>query len=317
MLRLISHSARIHPCDERGHSCLNWAAALREEAPAYICWGGSILFCLGLEFHTEILAKQSDRGTNNNQEYFVISSGNWEQLTGSHLISIWKLLLKTESSNGWKGLIGMGKLGQADPLQSSSPRVLGPDDESCRAAFWMLVGTTLGAEICWNARFRDIRYAIHHGVDQNLKPRWLNSPGEQMLIASTKKHWAVNQRDFPWETIPWWRWPDGHLKALRFTRKKHEKTWKYLKRPFKASSWWKNHTNAKIYYNTIIVNFQFSSTLFNLHAKSLNRKEERSSYLVELLLVATVQEQKERTRKQKPQRDTDLNLFIATAKWNR
>ena len=42
----------------------------------------------------------------------------------------------------------MGKLGQADPLQSSSPRVLGPDDESCRAAFWMLVGTTLGAEIC-------------------------------------------------------------------------------------------------------------------------------------------------------------------------
>ena len=92
MLRLISHSARIHPCDERGHSCLNWAAALREEAPAYICWGGSILFCLGLEFHTEILAKQSDRGTNNNQEYFVISSGNWEQLTGSHLISIWKIL---------------------------------------------------------------------------------------------------------------------------------------------------------------------------------------------------------------------------------
>lgn len=28
---LISHSARVHPCDEHGHSCLNWAAALREE----------------------------------------------------------------------------------------------------------------------------------------------------------------------------------------------------------------------------------------------------------------------------------------------
>ena len=48
-----------------------------------------------------------------------------------------------------------------------------------------------------------------------------------------------------------------------------------------------------------------NSILFNLHAKSLNRKEERSSYLVELLLVATVQEQKERARKRKPQRDTD------------
>ena len=64
MLRLISHSARVHPCDERGHSCLNWAAALREEAPTY-AEGCSILFHLiGLEFHTaEILAKQSDRLT--------------------------------------------------------------------------------------------------------------------------------------------------------------------------------------------------------------------------------------------------------------
>lgn len=73
--------------------------------------------------------------------------------------------------------------------------------------------------------------------------------------------------------------------------------------------------NAKIYCSEYII--QFPSTLFNLHAKSLNRKEERSSYLVELLLVATVQEQKERARKRKPQRDTDFNLFIATAKWNR
>lgn len=37
-------------------------------------------------------------------------------------------------------------------------------------------------------------------------------------------------------------------------------------------------------------------------------KEERSSYLVELLLVATVQEQKERARKRTPQRGTSWSL---------
>lgn len=35
---LLSHGARVQPCDTSGHNCLNWAAALREEAEPLTCY---------------------------------------------------------------------------------------------------------------------------------------------------------------------------------------------------------------------------------------------------------------------------------------